>query len=77
MRLIRRISDPPVFGSRGGNRCPDIWETDAGDIVIIGDDVTDAVKKVLPADADLSTLERAVRIPKSVLASSLKRIDQS
>ena len=72
MNLIRRLSDPP--SSRGGSRCPDVWETDSGDFVVIGSDVTVAVSKNLPADADLSSEERAVLIPRDVLLSAQKRL---
>jgi len=63
-------------GSRGGSRCPDIWETDTGDYVIIGDDITDTVKQVLPSDADVSGTERAVLIPRDVLLSAVKRLPE-
>ena len=78
MRLIRRISDVPpgLDGSRGGGRCPDIWETDAGDYVVIGEDVTDEVRKALPANADVSPNEKVVVIAKDVLLSAMRRLQQ-
>ncbi len=77
MKLIKRLSDIPeglTSFSRGGKRCPDIWETDTGDYVIIGEDVTNVVKENLPENADLSNTEQAVLIPRSVLQSAKKRI---
>ena len=78
MKLMRRMNDIPdgLLGSRGGDRCPDIWETDGGDFVIIGGDVTDDVKANLPAVADVSGSERAVLIPRKVLLSARKRLPE-
>lgn len=76
MKLVRRVSDPPerTKKSRGGTRCPDIWETDSGDYVMIGEDVTDKIKSSLPEDTQFSNSERAVLIPKVVLDSARKRL---
>lgn len=68
MKLVRRISDAPQ--SRGGSRCPDIWETDEGDLVIIGVDITADLEGNLPGTADISPGERAVVIPRSVFLSA-------
>lgn len=68
MRLKRRISDPPQ--SRGGSRCPDIWETDEGGVVVIGVDVTSDLLGNLPPTADISPGEKAVAIPRDVFLSA-------
>ena len=73
MRLIRRISDPPQ--SRGGSRCPDIWETDEGSVVVIGVDVTGNLLGNLPPTADISPKEKAVAIPRDVFLSAKKSVD--
>lgn len=68
MKLVRRISEPPQ--SRGGSRCPDIWETVEGNIVVIGIDITDQIQGDLPPTADISPGEKAVMIPRSVFLSA-------
>jgi len=79
MKLVRRLSDIPkgLYESRGGSRCPDVWETDAGDYVIIGDDVTDELRQDLPQYTDISGPERAVLVPKEVFAAAVRRFTKA
>lgn len=77
MKLTRRVCDPPaeLLFSRGGNRCPDIWETDSGDYLIIGRDVTESVLDQLPSGAEItSSEEKAVLVPKEILQSAAKNM---
>ncbi len=79
MKLTRRICDSPkeLLFSRGGNRCPDIWETDSGDYVVIGQDATESIKDQLPSDAEIQHgKERAVLVPKEILISAAKRLSE-
>ncbi len=69
----KRLSDP-IRMSRGGNRCPDIWELEDGNIIVIGEDITDKVENHLPSDVLLGAEERIVLIPRHVLVSTKKRI---
>lgn len=79
MKLVRRLSDEPASlrMSRNGNRCPDVWETDTGDYVIVGQDVTAELGSQFPADTELDTNEKVVLVPKAVLESAIKRINNA
>lgn len=72
MKLTRRMNDPT--GSKGGGRCPDIWETDEDSVVVIGEDVTDNLLGNLPANAYINQGERAVAIPRKVFLSARERV---
>jgi len=77
MKLTRRICDSPrdLLFSRGGGRCPDIWETDSGDYLIIGRDVTESVKDQLPPGEEITSIEeKAVLIPKEIMQSAIKNM---
>ena len=54
--------------------CPDIFETETGDFLIIGRDVTSIVEPEIPADAIISKGERAVLIPRDLLVSAAANI---
>jgi hypothetical protein len=75
MKFLRRLSLSPGElaiarrTSPGGNRCPAIWELDTGDIAVVGDDITDKVKNVIPSEVNLGTNERIIVIPREVLKS--------
>lgn len=66
--LIRRLCSPPKSTGRG--TCPDIWELDNGDIVVIGRDLTDHYATTLPADAKVGQEERLVVIPRLTFMST-------
>ena len=68
MTFIKRIGpDPRVSGASVGCRsCPDIWELDNGDFVVLGTDVTGASAE-LPPSASCGPDERMVRIPRKSL----------
>jgi hypothetical protein len=50
--------------------CPDIWELDNGDIVVIGRDLTDKYSDCLPAGVSIGEDERLVVIPGCMLRSA-------
>lgn len=54
--------------------CPDIFETESGDFVIIGRDVTSNVEAEIPADAIISKGERVVLIPRDILLSTIDNV---
>lgn len=47
--------------------CPDLFELDTGDFAVIGTDITDTAKVLLPADASCGPDERIVVIPRRTL----------
>ena len=55
--------------SPGGSRCPEIWEVDTDDFVVIGEDITQRVKNTIPADIILGEEERIILLPRKVLQS--------
>jgi len=77
IRIKRRISKHPM--ELGATRmlvfiCPDIFETESGDFVIIGRDVTSNIETELPPDAAVSKGERAVLIPRELFFSAIDNI---
>ena len=71
--FLRRLGPDPHAGGvrtialRG---CPDIWELTNGDFAVIGIDITDAVKAILPPTAGCGPDERIVRIPRNLLVDA-------
>ena len=50
--------------------CPDIWETDSGDVIVIGIDKTDELREHLPPTASCGPDERIVWIPRRTLVDA-------
>lgn len=79
MKFLRRISKTPtelgltLFLLRSP-WCPDIWEADTGDFLVIGEDVTERVRGDLPPDVAVSTGERVILVPRRLLASAKPNI---
>ena len=70
LSILRRVGpDPHANGAKTAalNNCPDIFELDSGDFVVIGIDKTDALISGLPADASCGPDERIVWIPRKLL----------
>jgi hypothetical protein len=68
--ILRRIGpDPHANGSQtqSAKGCPDIFELETGDFVIIGKDVTEQFSKSLPPSASCGPDERIVVIPRHTL----------
>ena len=71
--ILRRIGTPPQEREShcvGCNHCPDLFELEDGDFAVIGSDVTETLRGVLPADAGCGDNERIVRIPRAVLLAA-------
>lgn len=56
--------------SDGRDDCPDIWQLDNGDVAVIGRDITDAYRHRLPDGVLLSSDERLVVVPGSMLSAA-------
>ena len=70
MKILRRLGpDPHANGklSRSAGGCPDILELDNGDFAIIGIDITNQAKTILPATVGCGPDERIVCIPRATL----------
>ncbi|MCK4730962.1 MAG: hypothetical protein KAT65_00760 [Methanophagales archaeon] len=79
IKIKRRISAHPAdLGITSTTQpsavCPDIFETESGDFVIIGSDVTSDVGKEIPEDAVISKGERVVLIPRVLLLSAFENL---
>ncbi|WSP41714.1 hypothetical protein OG247_33350 [Streptomyces sp. NBC_01244] len=74
--LVRRLGiaptapgsgrDPGETGSGGESGCPDVWELDNGDVVVIGRDLTENYAGRLPDGVSVSAGERLVVIPRGM-----------
>jgi hypothetical protein len=52
VKIVRRLGTTPrQRGSLNNGTCPDIFETDDGRFAVIGDDMTDELRGLLPTDA--------------------------
>ena len=77
IKIRRRVSAHPAdmgFTKMLKGICPDIFETETGDFLIIGRDVTSIVEPEIPADAVISNGERVVLIPRDLLVSAVDNI---
>lgn len=77
IKIKRRVSAHPAdlgFTQKKFAVCPDIFETETGDFVIIGRDVTSIIEPEIPADAVISKGERVVLIPRDLLVSAADNI---
>jgi hypothetical protein len=74
--FTRRLgSSPQELGiTTDSPDCPDIWELSNGDIAIIGRDLTDSLGSNLPQNVSMSSDERLVVIPRSMIISAKRDI---
>ncbi|MFC7381714.1 hypothetical protein [Sphaerisporangium rhizosphaerae] len=57
-------------GTANTDGCPDIWEMENGDIVVVGRDVTESHANRLPGDVTVRADERLVMIPRHLLMAA-------
>lgn len=77
MNFLRRLGpDPHANGLQTPalDGCPDIWELGDGDFAVIGIDMTDAAKPLLPSTAGCGPDERIVRVPRRIFIGAKKDI---
>jgi len=70
MTFIRRLGpDPHANGAQTSALagCPDMWETETGDFAVIGVDITERAKAMLPPTASCGPDERIVLLPRRTL----------
>jgi hypothetical protein len=73
----KRIGPDPHEGGGGtssGDGCPDIWELENGDFVVIGVRMTKELKSSLPPTASCGLDEEIVVIPRKTLILAQKDI---
>ena len=71
--FLRRLGpDPHANGTQtvAATGCPDLWELADGDFAVIGIDMTDAAKSILPPTAGCGPDERIVRVPRQTLVGA-------
>ncbi len=69
MKVIKRF-DKKMCESLA---CPAIMQSENGDILVIGTDVTNEVENLADFDAGCASYEKIVRIPKSVFDSIINK----
>lgn len=57
--------------------CPDIWQMENGDYIVIGTDVTAQFKEKLPSGVVCAPYERMVMIPSATLSSAAAHLSPS
>jgi hypothetical protein len=69
--LCRLGKSSQELGQTSGNAsCPDIWELDNGDVVVIGQDMTSSYQGRLPDGVSVSPGERLVVIPRATIVAA-------
>jgi hypothetical protein len=78
MSLRRLGPDPHRGGAQtpGLQGCPDIFELENGDFVIVGRDVTSKLRGELPPDASCGPDERIIAIPRKTLVLARPHIPE-
>ncbi|UNO44158.1 hypothetical protein [Streptomyces sp. MST-110588] len=61
MKINRRVGDSPrARGCMTDSNCPDIFELSDGRFAVIGTEMTERIRGILPADAGVGPGERIV-----------------
>ena len=77
--FLKRIGpDPHKNGTTpNSSGCPDIWELEDGDFIVIGKDETESLKNKLPPSASCGYEERLVRVPRRILVDARNDIPKN
>ena len=71
MKIKRRIGRGGGSNSSGAIKCPDFFELESGDFVVIGEDVTSQFSNLLvPGDSSILGSERAILLPRFLAVSA-------
>lgn len=66
--ILRRLGpDAKVNRCTEGLYCPDLFELTDGTFAVIGTDITEEIRRHLPASAGCGPNERIVRLPRDLL----------
>ena len=78
MRLRRLGPDPHADNAKtpGLQGCPDVFELETGDFLVIGQDVTSKIASQLPPGATCGPDERIVVIPRKTLVLAKPHIPE-
>lgn len=70
--FLRRLgkSSHELGQTSGDASCPDMWELDNGDVVVIGTDLTEAYGERLPDGVSVDPGERLVVIPRATILAA-------
>ncbi len=76
--MIRVGPDPHANGAQtiALNGCPDLWELADGNFAVIGIDMTDAARPLLPPTAGCGPDERIVMVPRRTLIAARRDIPE-
>lgn len=74
--IARRPGKSPLElnNTSSGPTCPDIWELDNGDFVVVGHEVTDVYEGRLPQGLSVAEYESLIVIPRSTLISAAEAL---
>lgn len=67
--IIKRLGKGGPVRSTGRKSCPDFLELDDGDIIVIGEDVTNEMKDKLALEASCADYEKIVKVPRDLFIS--------
>lgn len=80
MKVVRRLGEAPQV-RRGGclsdSNCPDVFELSDGRFAVVGRDMTEEIRDLLPNDAGVGPDERVVVLPREVLVDARRDIPES
>ncbi|NMO56708.1 hypothetical protein HH310_36735 [Actinoplanes sp. TBRC 11911] len=70
--FFRRLgkSSHELAQTSGDGSCPDVWELDNGDVVVIGTDLTASYESRLPDGVTIDPGERLVVIPRATILAA-------
>lgn len=69
--FLRRLGTAPQNrGCTEACQCPDLFELNDGSFAVIGTDITELAKPLLPASAGCGPTERIVQLPRTVLLAA-------
>jgi hypothetical protein len=71
VEIVRRLGlSPRQRGSLSNATCPDIFELSDGNFAVIGTDMTDELKSLLPTDAGVAAHERIVVVSRATVVAA-------
>ncbi len=75
MKFIKRLTVSKKGASLCSvNSCPDVWKLDSGDYAVIGEDITQTARPILPKEVVLGVKERIVLVPQNVFRAAKPNI---
>lgn len=78
MQVKRRLGKAPqARGCLSDSNCPDVFELSDGRFAVIGLEMTEEIRGLLPSDAGVGPGERVVVLPREVLVDARPDIPET